>query len=146
MTEAEKERQHTVGGLSERQLSVALLAKYIALTLYGIWAAIVEIPTMAIVGSPRFAITWAILVAVFAAIAAFGVMRTWTTLRSRVERVATASFIITFMSYSTALVVRAIQSGDWSPAPLSLIPLAVCVLPTIRFYSLGGRSWKGGRS
>ncbi len=44
-----------VAGLSGRGLALALLAKYAALTIYGIWAAIVEIPTFVMIGSSIFA-------------------------------------------------------------------------------------------
>lgn len=128
------ERQVT--GLSGRALAVALFAKYGGLATYGLWAALVEVPTFVIVGSQVFALVWALCVASFAAFAAAGVARTWVTGRYRFEKWSTAAFVLSFMAYSFALIYRAWSTENWASAPLSLIPVVVCVLPTIRFYSL----------
>ncbi len=128
--------EHPAFGLSGRALSLALFAKYSGLVVYGVWAALVEIPTFVIVGSSTFAVAWASLVTLFAAAAAAGVARTWTTGRFRFEYWATAAFVLTFLAYSFALVYRSGSTGDWDSAPLSIIPVVVCILPTIRFYSL----------
>lgn len=133
---AEPERTHAQGGLSERTVSLALFAKYVALALYGIWAGIVEIPTFAIVGSPLFALAWAASVALLATLAAVGVARSWVTARHAMERWTTAAFVLTFLGYSFALIYRAGDTGSWGSAPLALIPVTVCILPTIRYYSL----------
>lgn len=127
---------HQSVGLSGRALAVALVAKYVGLTLYGLWAGVVEIPTFVIVGSSRFALGWAIMVTTFAALAAVGVIRTWATGHYRLEQVFTALFVLTFIAYSFALIYRAGSSGEWASAPLALIPVVVCILPTIQFYSL----------
>lgn len=133
-----KTRQ-ALAGLSGRSLAFALLGKYAIFTIYGVWAAIVEIPTFVIIGSSAFAVTWAILVALFASMAAFGVGRTWKTGRSRFEYFSTGAFILTFIGYSFALVWRSIDTGNPSSAPLSLIPVAVCILPAIQLFTLSLR-------
>lgn len=127
---------HEPGGLSDRALCLALFAKYVGLSIYGAWAAVVEIPTFVIVGSSTFAIVWALLVSGFAVFAAAGIARTWSTGKHRLEQWAAAAFVLTFLAYSFALVYRAAMSGEWSTGPLSVIPVVVCILPTIRFYSL----------
>lgn len=124
------------GGLSDRALCLALFAKYVGLSIYGAWASIVEIPTFVIVGSSAFAVIWGILVSAFALFAAGGVARTWSTGKHRLEQWATAAFVLTFVAYSFALIYRSIAVEEWSTGPLSLIPIVVCILPTIRFYSL----------
>ena len=124
------------GGLSDRALCLALFAKYVGLTIYGAWAAVVEIPTFVIVGSSTFAIIWAVLVSGFAVFAAAGIARTWSTGKHRLEQWATAAFVLTFLAYSFALVYRSAITGEWASGPLSVIPVVVCILPTIRFYSL----------
>lgn len=134
---------HPSSGLSERALSLALFAKYSGLATYGVWAAVVEIPTFVIVGSPIFAVSWALCVAIFAIVAAAGVARTWTTGHHRLERFSTAAFVLSFTAYSFALIYRSWTSGEWTSAPLALIPLVVCILPTIRYYSLVLRARKG---
>lgn len=88
--------EHSIHGLSGRQLAVALFGKYLVLTVYGIWAAVVELPTFVLVGSSTFATAWASAVA-----------------------------------------------DKWDAAPTALIPIAVCILPTIRWISLIRRP-KGG--
>lgn len=128
--------EHQSFGLSGRALCLALFAKYAGLAVYGAWAALVEIPTFVIIGSSTFAVAWAVLVTTFAILAAAGVARTWTTGRFRFEHWATAAFVLTFLAYSFALIYRSGTTGEWSSAPLAIIPVVVCILPTIRFYSL----------
>lgn len=128
--------QHRAHGLSGKALSLALFAKYAGLALYGVWAGIVEIPTFVIVGSSAFAVGWAITVSVAALLAAVGVARTWSTGHYRLELYSTAAFVLTFLGYSFALIYRSWTTGEWSSAPLALIPAIVCVLPTIQFYAL----------
>ncbi|CAN7243496.1 hypothetical protein LJR045_000996 [Microbacterium sp. LjRoot45] len=123
-------------GLSGRALTLALFGKYVGLAAYGFWAAIVEVPTFVIVGSRAFALGWALCVVAFATLAAAAVARTWVTGRYRFEKWSTAAFVLSFVAYSFALIYRSGSSGDWDSAPLSLVPVVVCVLPTIRFYSL----------
>lgn len=140
MTATGPQATHDAGGLSERMLSLALLGKYLMLMAYGVWSALVEVPTFVIVGSPLFAFTWAVLVAAFGALAAAGVLRSWTTARHRMERWTTAAFVLTFLGYSFALLYRAGETGSWGGASLALIPVAVCILPAIRYYSLVRRT------
>lgn len=128
--------EHQITGLTGRALTIALFAKYGGLGTYGIWAALVEVPTFVIVGSPGFALVWAISVTVFAVFAACGVARTWLTGRFRFEKWSTAAFVLSFIAYSYALVYRAFTTENWASAPLAVIPVVVCILPTIRFYSL----------
>lgn len=130
----------TVGGLSERALSVALFLKYAALAVYGLWSIVAEIPTFVIVGSPLFALVWASAVCTLAVLAAAGVARSWTTSRHRMERWTTAAFVLTFVGYSFALVYRAIETSAWEGSALAVIPVAVCILPAIRYYSLVRRT------
>jgi hypothetical protein len=127
---------HQPVGLSGRSLAVVLFAKYCLLVVYGVWAALVEIPTFVIVASAPFAVTWASLVTVFAFFAAVGTARSWLTGRGRLEQWATALFILTFCGYSSALVVRAFSSGDFDSMPLALIPIALCLSPGARYFSL----------
>lgn len=135
--------EHQSVGLSGQALCLALFAKYVGLTAYGIWAGLAEVPTFVIIGSSLFAVVWATLTATFAFLAALGVARTWATGRYRLERWTTAGFILSFVAYSFALIFRGMQTGEWAPAALSIIPLVVCVLPTIRYYSLLPRHVKG---
>lgn len=128
--------EHQSFGLSGRALCLALFAKYSGLAVYGVWAALVEIPTFVIVGSPFFAVMWASLTAGFAVLAASGVARTWATGRYRFEKWTTAAFVLTFLAYSFALLYRATTSGEWASGALAVIPVVVCILPTIRYYSL----------
>lgn len=123
-------------GLTERALSIALLLKYVLLGAYGAWAAIVEIPTFVIVGSRLFATAWAVIVLVTATLAAVGVVRSWLSGRRMFENISSALFVLTFIGYFFALLWRAISSENWGGAPLALIPLAVVVLPVIRFYTV----------
>lgn len=134
MTDATLE--HDEHGLSGRGLAGALFVKYVTLFAYGVWAAVVEIPTFVLLGGSTFAVAWASTVAIFAGLAAIGIVRTWTSGRYRLEKWATAFFVLAFSAYSSALVLRSSASGDWEAAPLALIPLALCALPTIRYYSL----------
>lgn len=127
---------HQTVGLSGWALSLTLLIKYSVLALYGLAASVIEIPTFAIIGSPTFALAWAATVTVLAALAAVGVWRTWLTGRYRLERWTTFAFVCVFLGYSTALIVRSLQSGDWDALPLALVPAAVCVLPAVRYLSL----------
>lgn len=133
------ELEHQSFGLSGRSLSFALFGKYVGLTIYGLWATVVEVPTFVTVGSSFFATGWALTVTVFAALAAYGVWRTWTTGRFRLEKTMTAAFILTFVGYSFALIYRAIVTEDSGSLPLSVIPVVVCILPAIRYYSLVSR-------
>jgi hypothetical protein len=128
--------EHQRLGLSGRDLALALTVKYAVLALYGIWAAIARLPTFVIIGSSTFAIGWAATVAALATLALIGIARTWTTGRYRLEKWTTAAFICVFLGYSFALVWRSIVSQDWESTPTALIPLAVCSLPVIRFFSL----------
>lgn len=134
------EIDHRAGGLSERTLSIALFLKYLVLTAYGIWAAAVELPTFVALGGSTFASTWAATVAVTAALAAFGVRRSWRTGQHRLEKWSTVIFSIVFLGYSIALIIRAVNESNWDTAPLSLIPVALCILSTIRYFSLVRRA------
>lgn len=127
--------EHQTIGLSGRALSFALFAKYVGLTLYGISAMLVEIPTFVIVGSSFFASAWATIVMSLALSAALGVARTWTTGRYRLEKWTTAAFVLVFSGYTFALIFRSATTNDYDSLPLALIPLVVCILPTVRFYS-----------
>lgn len=127
---------HQTFGLSGQALCLALFAKYLGLTIYGVWASIVEIPTFVIVASSYFAIAWAASVATFAGLAAIGVARTWTSGRYRLEKWTTFAFSITFIGYSFALIWRAATSQNWDALPLALIPITICILPIIRYFSL----------
>lgn len=128
--------EHQSFGLSGRTLCLALFGKYIGLSAYGIWAAIVELPTFTIVASSQFATVWAGLIAAFAGLAALGVARTWATGRFRLEKWSTAAFVMTFSGYSYALGYRAVTTQDWDSAPLILIPLVICIMPVIRYFTL----------
>lgn len=136
MTGRDETLEHQTFGLSGRALCLALFGKYILFTVYGVWAAIVEIPTFIIATTSAFATGWATAVGALAAVAALGVARTWTTGRFRLERWTTFGFVCVFLGYSVALVYRSASTQDWDSAPLALIPLAVCVLPIIRYFSL----------
>lgn len=128
--------EHQSFGLSGRALCLALFGKYTALAAYGVWAAIVELPTFTIVASAGFAVWWATTVAVLATVAALGVARTWGTGRFRLEKWTTALFIVVFSGYSYALIYRSAVTENWDSAPLALIPVVVCILPAIRWFSL----------
>lgn len=132
--------EHQAFGLSGRALCLALFGKYIGLSAYGIWSAVVEIPTFIIVASSQFAVVWAGLISVFSGLAAMGVARTWATGYFRLEKWSTAAFIALFSGYSYALAYRSITSQDWDSAPLILVPLVVCIMPAIRYFSLVIRS------
>lgn len=122
-------------GLSGAALGFALSAKYSILLTYGLWAAYVELPTFVLVGSSMFATGWALTVATFAALALVGILRTWFTGKYRVEKWATAILICVFLGYSFALVKRSVETEMWNATPTALLPLALCILPAIRFYS-----------
>lgn len=126
--------------LPEHWLALALLGKYVTLTLYGFSAAVVEVPTFAIVAGSTFAFTWAIAVGTLAAFAAAGVAHSWRTGREGLERWSSAAFVCVFLSYSSVLIFRAVTTGDYASAPLSLIPVGFCILPTIRYFSIVRRS------
>lgn len=128
--------EHQGLGLSGRDLALALFGKYFILALYGAWAAVVELPTFVLVGSHLFATLWGATVAILASVALLGIARTWATGRYRLEKWTTAGFILVFLGYSFAIVWRCVITNDWDSAPTALIPVAVCILPTIRFYSL----------
>lgn len=128
--------EHQSFGLSGGALCLALFAKYVALAAYGVWAAVVELPTFTIVASSTFAATWGALVACLALVAGLGVSRTWATGRFRLEKWTTIGFIVVFSGYSYALLYRSVTSADWDSAPLAIIPLVVCILPAIRWISL----------
>lgn len=130
---------HPASGLSDGALSIALLLKYAILAVYGVWATIVETSTFVIIGSSLFATLWATVVAVTASLAAAGVIRSWMTGRRTFEYVSTATFILTFIAYAFALIWRAISEHSPGSAPLALVAVAVCVLPTVRFYSIAVR-------
>lgn len=119
-------------------IALALGAKYAMLVIYGITAAIVEVPSFIIVGGSGFAVGWAITVGTFAAIAALGVIHTWRTNRCRLERWTTAALILAFTAYSTVLIIRGQIVGDSDGTPLAILPIALVILPTIRYYWLTG--------
>jgi hypothetical protein len=131
-----EEREHALHGLTGSELAIALTGKYSFLTIYGGWAAITQLPTFVAIGGPNFAIAWASTVCMLSLLALAGIARTWMTGRFRMEKWTTFTFICVFVGYSFALIYRAGDSGDWGAAPTSLIPLAVCVLPVIRWIRL----------
>lgn len=122
-------------GLSGRDLGLVLSAKYVILAVYGIWAAIAELPTFVAIGSSLFATGWAITVATFALAALGGIIRTWCTGHFRFEKWATAALVLVFIGYSFALLYRAATTENWDGAPTMLLPIALSILPIIRFYS-----------
>lgn len=128
--------EHQGLGLSGRDLALTLFGKYIILAIYGAWAAVVELPTFVLVGSHLFAALWGTAICLLASVALFGIARTWATGRYRLEKWTTAAFILVFVGYSFAIIWRCVITDDWDSGPTALIPVAVCVLPTIRFYSL----------
>jgi hypothetical protein len=130
---------HQSFGLSGRALAVALFAKYVALAIYGSWAVFVEIPTFVVATSSFFAVGWAFAVAALAIAAAVGVGHTWVTGRYRLEKWTTAALIMVFIGYSFALLFRGLFTHDFDSLPLSIIPVALCTLPGIRYYSLVAR-------
>jgi hypothetical protein len=135
MTKVDR-HMHPASGLSDGALTIALLLKYLILSAYGVWATVVETSTFVIIGSSLFATVWAAVVAVTAGLAAAGVIRSWMTGRRAFEHVSTAAFILVFMAYAYALIWRAISENSPGSAPLALVAVAVCVLPTVRFYSI----------
>lgn len=140
---ADETLAHQSFGLSGRGLCLALFSKYVGLTIYGAGAAVVETPTFVIVGSATFALVWALTVAILAALAAVGVARTWASGRARLEKWATAGFVAVFIGYTFALVWRAAVTANYDALPLAIIPIIVCILPAIRYYSLVRRERKG---
>lgn len=130
------ELEHQSIGLSGRGLAGALFAKYSTIVVYGILALIFEIPTFVVIGSSLFAFSWALAVTTLAFLAAVGVARTWMTGRFRLEKWTTALFILAFTAYSFALVWRGISTENPGSIPLAILPLSLCVLPTVRYYSL----------
>lgn len=133
------ELNHQSFGLSGRSLCIALFGKYVGLTIYGIGSIVFEVPTFVTVGSSFFAIAWASLVVTFAALAAIGVGRTWKTGKYQLEKTTTALFVLTFLGYTFALIYRAISREDFGSIPLAIIPVVVCILPAVRYYSLVSR-------
>lgn len=136
--------EHRVVGLSGRELTIALLVKYTGLVVYGVWAGIVEVPTMVAVGSSAFAFAWAMTVTGAALLAGAGTLRTWLTGRYRFEKWATAVLILSFMGYSYALIYRALFDGVAGAAPLALLPVILCALPAIEFFKLVRSAKSGG--
>lgn len=136
MTGRDATLEHQIFGLSGRALCLALFTKYVGLTAYGVWAAIVELPTFVLVASSTFAVVWASVVSTAALLAAAGVARTWATGRFRLEQYATAAFIAGFSGYSYALIFRAITTANYDAAPTAFVPLIICILPAIRWFSL----------
>jgi len=128
--------EHQRLGLSGRILSLTLAVKYLLLCAYGLWATVEEVPTFVVVGGSPFAITWAIVVSVVAAIALVGVARTWLTGRYRLEKWTTAALVLTFVVYGCAIIVRAVLTGNAGSAPLCILPFALVGFPTVRYYSL----------
>ncbi len=128
--------EHQTLGLSGGALVRMLFSIYVGIVVYGIWAAIVEIPTFVIIGSSTFAIAWASTVAFFGFGAALGVARTWGTGRFRLEKWSTALFMLAFIGYSFALIFRAATTGNWDAAPLAVIPVILCIPPSFRWLSL----------
>lgn len=127
---------HEEVGLSGRAFATVLFMKYAALTLYGVWAAITEIPTFVNATSSAFAVLWAASVAACAAFAAVGVGRTWLTGRYRLERWATFAFVCAFPGYSVALAYQSITHGRFDSLPLAIIPIALCFFPGVRYFRL----------
>lgn len=132
-------------GLSEGEITLSLFLKYSLLSIYGLLAVAIEVPTFTIVGSKLFALVWASCVALLAIAAAIGVARTWFTGKFRLEMYATFAFISTFLGYSVALGYRAFNEHTWSSLPLAILPMAFCVLPAIRHFSLARKSGKASR-
>lgn len=135
--------EHQVHGLSGGELAAVLTVKYSILTVYGIWAAVVELPTFVIATSSSFATGWAATTAILASLALVGIGRTWRTGRFRFEKWTTFFFVVVFLGYSFALVYRALATGNTDATPTALIPLAVVTLPAVRWASLVRRSRKG---
>lgn len=126
-------------------MCLALFGKYAGLTIYGVAGAIFEIPTFVTVGSSSFAVAWSSVVAIFALLAAIGVGRTWRTGKFRLEKFSTAVFCLAFLGYSFALIYRASTDQDLGALPLAIIPVVLCILPGIRYYSLVNRRFNFGR-
>lgn len=139
------ELNHQSFGLTGRSLCIALFGKYLGLSIYGIIATVIEVPTFVAVGSSSFALAWAASVATFAILAAIGVARTWVTGRYRLEKTSTAIFVLTFLAYSFALFYRGFALQEWGSVALAIIPIVVVILPTIRYYSLVSRRGKNFR-
>ena len=143
----DKRLEHEVlHGLSGRGLAVALAGKYLVLACYGAWSVVNEVPTFVSVGSSAFASAWAATVCLLATAALFGVGRTWRTGKFRLEKWTSFFFVIVFLGYSFALIYRAVETENWGAAPLSLIPIAVCILPAVHWVSLVRRPGSGAVS
>lgn len=118
---------------------LTLLAKYAGLTLYGISAMLVEVPSFVQVGGSQFAFGWALCIAVLAFLALLGVVRSWHTNHFRLEKITTVLLICGFMAYSVVLVVRGFLLGEWSGASLAWLPIVMCFFPAVRRFSLADR-------
>lgn len=125
--------------LSPEAFAAALFLKYGLLVIYGIHAAIVEVPSFVAVGGPVFATLWAIIVCFFAGLALIGVYRSWMTNKTTFEKWTTGSLILAFLTYSIVLVIRSIDTESGATSALAWVPLALVILPIIRFYSLTDR-------
>lgn len=130
---------HDAFRLSPGLVALGYFLKYVGLALYGITAAVIEVPSFVLVGGSRFAFGWAVTVVVFAIFAAVAVVRTWRTGRVLFEKRVTAALILTFLSYSVVLVVRAIMTDTLAAASLAWIPFVLTIFPIIRYYTLVGR-------
>lgn len=142
----DEQAQRPVYGMTGPQVTAGLASKYIILTIYGAWAAITELPTFVAVASSTFAVGWATTVCLLAALALLGLARTVITKRFRFEKWTSFFFAIVFLGYSGALIYRAVSSNNWDAAPTSLIPLAVCAFPAIRWAELVRRTPRRGKA
>lgn len=116
--------------------ALALMIKYLLLMCYGIHAVVIEVPSFVSVGGAIFAATWATVVAFLSLLALLGVTRSWFTGKPKYEKWATAGLILGFLTYAIVLMVRGIQLGNWDGVSLAWIPVALVVLPTIRYYQI----------
>lgn len=116
--------------------ALSLSIKYFLLTCYGVHAIVVEVPSFVSVGGAFFATLWASVVAILSLLAFLAVARTWFTNKPRYEKWATMGLILGFLTYAIVLLVRGIQLGNWNGASLAWIPVALVVLPTIRYYQI----------
>lgn len=120
-------------------IALALVLKYVGLSLYGVTAVVVEVPSFVQVTGDTFAVGWAGTVCILSVVALLGVRRSWIDNKPRLEFYSAMILSVVFAIYSVVIIVRGVVLQDWESISLAWLPFILAAFPMVRALWLIGR-------
>lgn len=118
------------------------IVKYTLIAGYGLWSALVGVPTIRAVSGEIVESIWPWAIVVAAAVAIVGVIRSRSTGRAGTEVLGILLLLAVLAGYAITIYTRCVTEGTWDRAPTGVLPIVVMVMPFARMLDLSRRRGK----